>query len=567
MDDLKARPNQKVTRNLSIDDRFYLLLHKKIMNKTGSAKRRTKKYYKDQYKKTGMIPAPLLLVEKGIMDGRKCSGRPRSIDEQTKRRFIKMVKDSSDPSSQGFIFITRNARTIKNYHYWLEKELGKTISLPALRRCAKRENLKFYLEKEDDQGQPSEIHAFMPEPVFDLIQVDGCRFRYLKIRNEYGNWQGPQVIEVFDTGSRYLFILEFYFSESSLNAVDLFTRFLLSTPFPLKKIRFRPDQAKGFLNLKRPINALNLGHSTPGGFYFASDFARVRSPKDKAHLESSHRSLHNFEIRIIQAFEDRIVKTVPGYVFKQGRKERITVTFLDITLQELMNSALIREYRNEHNHTQHYFTENAKTSLWVPAQKFDDFLSNQADTLNFTPDQVQEYMKYGYRKIKATVSKKRTIRHGNRDYYVTSGADRFSKHKSTPVQISRYKDKLFIFERGEDGMLLGEALAKKPFDKPHEPEPSPVQPDELDTIIILLEKHNMTVDRPALIEVYHRGLTLARAEQVFHYNQSRYTDYIKKIKQPGTRKNQALFNAFLLDCQKSINTNHAATYASHGDIT
>lgn len=365
----------------------------------------------------------------------------------------------------------------------------------------------------------------------------------------------------------YLFTLEFYFTESSLNSVELFTRFLLSTPFPLQKIRFRPDQAKGFLNLKRPINALNLMHSTPEGFYLASDFARAYSPKDKAHLEFSHRSLHNFEIRIIKAFEDRIVKTVPGYVFKQGRKETITVTLLDITLQNLRNSNLIKEYRNEHNHTQHYFTETAEICSWVPAQKLDDFLSNQADTLNFAPDQVQEYVKYGYRKIKATVSKDRTIRHDNRDYYVTSGADRFSKHKSTPVQISRYKDKLFIFEQGEDGMLLGEALARKPFDKPPEPESAPVQPDELDTIIILLEKHNMAVDRPALIEIYHKGLTLARAEQVLQHNQSRYTDYIKKMNQPQTRKNQALFNAFILDCQKSINTNHVATYASHGDIT
>jgi hypothetical protein len=552
--------------DLRIDDRFHLLLHKKIMNKTGSAKRRSKKYYKDQYKKTGIIPAPLLLVEQGIMEGRKCSGRPRSINEQTKRRFIEMVKASCDPSPQGFIFITRRARTIKNYHYWLEQELGKTISLPALRRCAKREHLKFYLEKEDEQKQSPVIHAFKSVPVFALIQVDGCKFQYLRIRDEHGNWQKPQVIEIFDTGSRNMFILEFYFTESSLNSVDLFTRFLLSTPFPLKKIGIRPDRAKGFLNLKRPINAINLEYSKPQGFYLAPDFSRAHSPKDKAHLESSHRSLHNFEIRIIKAFEDRIVKTVTEYDFKRGRKEQITVTLLDITLQELRSSTMLSEYRNEHNHTQHYFTEDGVVRAWVPAQKFDDFLSNQAETLNFTPEQVQGYMKYGYRKIKATVSKNRTIRHDKRDYYVTSGADRFSKHKSTPVKISRYKDKLFIFEQGEDGILLGEAIAKKPFDRPPAPAPAPMPPDELDTIITLLEKHNMAVDRPALIEIYHKGLTLARAEQVLYHNQSRYADYMKKMNQPDDRKNQALFNAFMLDCQKSINTNHVATYASHGDI-
>jgi hypothetical protein len=29
-----------------------------------------------------------------------------------------------------------------------------------------------------------------------------------------------------------MFVLEFYFSETSLNALDLFTRFLLDVPFP-----------------------------------------------------------------------------------------------------------------------------------------------------------------------------------------------------------------------------------------------------------------------------------------------------------------------------------------------
>ncbi len=554
-------------KNLSLDDRFYLLLHKKIMNKTGSAKRRSKKYYKDQYRKTGIIPTPLLLVEKGIMDGRKCSGRPRSIDEQTKRRFIEMVKASCDPSSQGFIFITRKARTIKNYHYWLERELGKTISLPALRRCAQREGLKFYLEKEDFEENAPVKNAFKPVPVFGLIQVDGCNFRYLKIKNEAGHWQKPQVIETFDTGSRYMFELDAYFDESSLSSVDLFNRFLLSTPFPQKKVRFRPDNATGFVNLKRVINALNIKHSVPGGFYLAPDFSRVSAPRDKAHLESSHRSLHNFEIRIIKAFEDRIVKTVPGVIFNNKKKEKITVTLLDITLRDLRHSPLIKEYRHEHNHTKHYFSENGKISAWVPAQKLEEFLSRQADILTFSPDEVQEYMKYGYRKIKATVSNKRTIRHDNRIYCVTSGTDRFSRHKSTPVQISVYKGKLFIFERGEDGILLGEALATKPFDKPPDPKSVPVAPDELDMMIIFLEKHNMAVDRRVLIEAYHSGLTLARAQQVLHHNQSRYKNYMKKMRQPETQKKQAVFNAFMLDCRKLINTNHVATYASCGDLT
>jgi hypothetical protein len=556
------------SNNMTLDDEFNLLLYKKIMNKKGSAKRRTKKYYKDQYKKTGIIPGPLLLVKKGIMDGRRCSGRPRSLDEQTLKRFVEMVKASCDPSSNGFIFITQKARIIKNYHYWLEKELNHPISLDALRRCVKRENLKPYLNKPDFEDDVPEENYFSSEPVFDLIQMDGCEFQYLKIRNDNGYWQKPQVIEFYDTGSRYMFILDAYFSESSLNSVDLFTLFLLSTPFPEKRIRIRPDQAKGFLNLKRPMNALNLKHSTQDGFYMEPDFARIHSPKYKAHLESSHRSLHNFEIRIIKAFEDKIVKTVPGYIFKHNKKQKITVTYLDISLHDLKTSPLMEEYRHEHNSTRHYFSENGKVAAWVPDKKFADFFTTETDTLTFSPEQVKEYMKYGFPKIKATVSKKKTIRYDNQYYYVTIGADLFSSHKSTPVQISTYNDKLFIFEPKDDGILLGEALAQKPFEKPVKSSTEAGQPEvnELDQIIAFLEENSMVVDRPSLIEIYQKGLSPGVAKEIYRHNQKRYTTYVKKMRQPENIKGAALFNAFILDCQNHQRRIHMVPYASHGEI-
>jgi len=223
--------------------------------------------------------------------------------------------------SPGFIFITRKARTIKNYHYWLEKEFCRSISLQALRRLVKSENLKVYLEKPDTDEDIPVKHTFKSEPVFALIQIDGCRFRYIKIKNEDGNWQAPQAIEIFDTGSRYMFDLDAWFEETSMNSLELFTRFLQGTEFPLDTICIRPDNAKGFLNLKRPINALNTAHSTPGGFFMKSDFARMHSPKDKAHLESTHRSLHNFEIRVIKVFEDRIAKTVPTTIFRNHYRD------------------------------------------------------------------------------------------------------------------------------------------------------------------------------------------------------------------------------------------------------
>ena len=43
--------------------------------------------------------------------------------------------------------------------------------------------------------------------------------------------------------------------------------------------------------------------------------------------------------------------------------------------------------------------------------------------------------------------------------------------------------------------------------------------------------------------------------------------YMKKMNQPEKRKGMALFNAFILDCRKSVYRNHVASYASHGDLT
>lgn len=548
--------------HLPLDDQFLILLHKKIMNKTGSAKRRAKKYYIDQYRKTGLIPGPLLLAGRGILEGRKCSGRPRSLDTRVRERFIEMVKASVDPQREDFIFITRKARTVKNYHLWLEEEFNQSISLAALRRCVKAENLKLYLEKPDfDEEEETVKHCFNSEPVFDLIQVDGCAFRYLKIRDKNRMWRKPQVIEFYDTGSRHMFILDFYFSESSRNAVDLFTRFLLSTPFPEKKIRLRPDNAKGFLNLKRSINALNLKHSLPGRFYMEPDFSRVCAPKDKVHLESSHRSLHNFEIRIIKAFENRIVKTEPGYVFKNGKREKITVTLLDVGLEELRKHNIIETYRKEHNGLKHYFSENGRTTEWIPEQKLENYLS-EVSPIEFSSSDVKEFAKYGFRRIKATVSNRGTITFDNRKYYVAVGAENFSKHKSTKVYISCFADKLFIFEYKDDGLLLGEALSQKPFEKPVYLPKNKIESNEVELIAKFLEQQGMVIERVSLIEKKANGLTLAATKEIYNRNKRRYRNFLFKLNQPLEKIGTAMFNAFLLDCERHQRKTHVAPYAS-----
>lgn len=543
---------------LPMDDRFLILLHKKIMDKTGSAKRRAKKYYLDQYRKTGVIPKPLLLAGQGIMEGRKCSGRRRVLTEKIQKRFIEMVKASSDPLDDRFVFITRHGRTIKNYHAWLEQEFERSISLSALRRFARQANLKVYLEKPDFEQETDPGVCFKDEPVFDLIQMDGCKFRYFKIRSNDSAWAKPQVIEFFDTGSRNMFVLEGYFSESSLNSVDLFEKFLVSTPFPQKKIRLRPDNAKGFVNLKRPINELNIKFSLPGGFYLQPDFSRIHAPKDKAHLESSHRSIHHFEMRIIKHFEDRIAKTEPGYIYRNGKKEKITVTYLDIDLETLRQSGLLESYRRQHNEQKHYYSVNGKTSAWVPKEKFDAGLA-QYKRLRFSADDVRHFVKYGYDKIKATVSTKGIITFKKQTYHVAVGAQHFSRHKSTKVYISDLGDKLFIFEHKENGVLLGEALRREPYEKPIKQ--AVTEPNAVELISAYLQEKKMAVDRPRLIDIHLRGLTLETAKAIYRQNRKRYIAYAIKLRQPEAITGKALFNAFILDCERQLSHNPLVEYA------
>ena len=521
------------------------------MDKNGSAKRRAKKYYTDQYKRTGVIPKPLLLAGRGIMEGRKCSGRPPALSRDLKSRFIDMVKASCDANDPSFIYITRKARKITTYHRFLQEEFQRDVSIHALRRLVRREGLDLYLRQPDFDGNPVNRGYFNPEQVFDLIQVDGCKFQYLKIRDENKDWCKPQVIEFYDTGSRYMFVLECYFTETSLNAVDLFSRFLLDAPFPKKSIRLRPDRAKAFLNLKRPIHELNIKYSMPGGFYMDPDFSAARSPKHKVHLESSHRSLHDFEIRIINRFEDRIAKTEPGVIFKGNRKELITVTCLDICIQELRQSRMMELYRREHNVSSHRFSEGGKSQAWVPSQRLQGYLADQ-ETMVFDPAHMDTFIKYGFDKKKATVSKDKTIICNKQKYAVVVGAEKFSSYKSTSVKISHYRDKLYIFEDNKDGICLGEAVCQEPSQKPRsvtKKAEERLKKNEVEQIRGYLEDKQMSVDMKSLISYYQDGFTFSIAKAIFEANMDRYQQLAAKLQDPN-RAGFVRFNAFMIDVER-----------------
>jgi hypothetical protein len=281
------------------------------------------------------------------------------------------------------------------------------------------------------------------------------------------------------------------------------------------------------------------------------DFSGVRSPKHKVHLESSHRSLHNFEIRIIKKFEDRIVKTEPGLVFKGNKKEQITVTFLDITIEELRQSRMIELYKREHNDTPHRFSEGGKTQTWVPGQKLQAYLSGK-ETMEFNRDHMDSFMRYGFDKKKATVSTQKTITYDKQKYTVVVGAEKFSSYKSTTVKVSHYNNKLYIFEPKKDGVFLGEALCQGPSQKPEsaiKKAEKRLKKNEVEQIVGYLESREMSVDMNTLISCYQNGLTFNIAKEIFEENIVRYETLGAKLQDPK-RVGFVRFNAFLIDYKR-----------------
>jgi len=208
--------------------------------------------------------------------------------------------------------------------------------------------------------------------------------------------------------------------ESNETSVDAFFKFLKSTKFPQKKIQIRPDNSNGFLNLKRAIKEINLKYSLPDKFYFSADFAKIKNPKNKAHLESSHRRLHGFEDYIIDKLpKNKLIKRVPRTKInkKTGKQETITISRFDITIEQLRESKLIQCYMNEHNEKYRTFSVSGRQKKWAPKEKFESYISKVA-TFKFDESQIENFLKYGYRKYNATVAPNCRIRFNKCDYQV-----------------------------------------------------------------------------------------------------------------------------------------------------
>lgn len=442
-------------------ERFETLLHRKTLGKNGNTKRSMKAYYRKQYQATGKIPDALLPINQGDSKAaHRLRGLKSTLDEKIINRFIERVKNSANRDSNEFITVKQ--RKIAVYKWLLEKEFTTKIGEHQLRALVKRHQLTSYLKHKDEDTKEKRPEAWSAEPVGALVMMDGVNSHYFKILHD-GKYKKVTYIEFFDMGSRKLLAMHAYLSESSANSIDIFKRFLRGNTFVKAPMALRPDNAGGFVNLKRPMHELNTGsqwtkgYSNPGGFIFIDDYARAGEPQDKAHLESSHRSFHAYEMVIIDHFKDRIAGVDRAMTKVGNEMEEKDVYKLAISLDELNASGLTEQYMAQHNDFEHRFSENGLQKKWIPGERWNDYLSaNTGNTFSFAEADINACTRYGYDKDPATISKKGTITHQGKSYYVD---DRtlWSRQSSTDVTVSLIDGELALFTRERDGRYLGQA--------------------------------------------------------------------------------------------------------------
>jgi hypothetical protein len=519
---------------------FDELLHKKLIGKTEDQQKALRCYYRKKYKETGQIPEALITD-----NAMKLTGRKKATDDEAGQRFIEMVKASAADISDPY-FVPKRLRKIRNFRKLLEAELGRKIPKDFLYRLAKEQNLYEFLDKPDfdDKYVSTGKNHFRSVQVFDLIQIDGCVMKYLKIKNDSDEWASPAVISFMDTGSRFIFNMHLCFTESNQSSVEAFGEFMRSTLFPNKVIKLRPDNSGGFLNLKRPIHELNQKYSTLNGLLFDDDFARVLKAKDKIHLERSHKTLHNFEFFMIQEFTDRITLRQEGTKFFSGKMEKTVISHISITLSELKASGIIEKYRDNHNSTSHIFTDDGQRIRWTPQQKLDEFMYGVETTMISEKD-IQSLNVYGHRKNVISAPKARSFVYHGRQYFIHKEVSNFWQlRRMDKVRVSEDGDQLFIFEDRDNGTLILTAFATQ---SPVRSEKAVKEKDakkktqnQTDLITALLENNGMVLNKSRLLREFENGLTLEISEELVKQHTDKYSKYTGD-------KGFIAFNLFLAD--------------------
>ena len=216
-----------------------------------------------------------------------------------------------------------------------------------------------------------------------------------------------------------------------------------------------------------------------------------------------------------------------------------------------------QEYKRKHNENAHYFSERGQVSRFVPQNRFSDYMS-KVTTIKFNPKLINNFMRYGFDKIKAKIIKGKNIRYNNQDYYVVDSIYKFSTQVSTQVKISEVNDKLLIFEDKKDGIFLGEALptqSKTNSQSELTNSNKSIEVNEVEQMSTYLKSKGMAIKPITLIEEHNKGLTLQDAIKVYEINCKNYNKLAGQVNDKS-KLGFALFNAFIIDCGRYQRNNN-----------
>jgi hypothetical protein len=419
--------------------------------------------YKKHYEKTGEIHDAVLGIE--------TRGLETSLPHEIVVRLGEMLTNSIDPTHPEFR--KKRQRELTQFHLSLEREFNQAINIQKIYYLVRtNRRWKRILKTTDAELINNAVikppSFFTPEDPGSLVFLDGV-FGKFTINGEDGKPFRPSFLNIQDFGSRKILAGYFYTGETSANAVDIFIRFLISSPFVAKKMRFTPDQAGAFLNLKRVIPEINrLPQVRNSSFILVDDYAPPGTPKAKAPLESSHRAFQSYGAQIIQilvdAFPDREVVTYKAKQKKIGnRMEEELFPHLNVSLEELNTTkdpltglTIGQSYLKWHNERIHRFTEGEKVGVrWIPDSRWNPYLKAHSDNLIELHEQDLKICRlYGYDKEVRSITTDGIITINSTRYYVDDETI-WNKQASTKVVVSIINDvQLAIFENDKEGCFL-----------------------------------------------------------------------------------------------------------------
>ena len=416
----------------------------------------------------GTIPSRL----KAEGNPKSITGRKSTVPPEAVEWIIKKVHDWADDNAE--VLTATRRRTDFLLKTLLKKHLGIVLSEKQVFTIVKNHNLRQLMDKPQGTAgkKVGKKKGTYPRlPVNNLWLMDGCVPELLYIRGANGNYTKLTCIGIEDVGSRKLLGFREYYSESGSSSVNLFKQVMTenqfkkgtSEPQGLISPTLRPDKGSGFMTSMGAC-AFAIGKAYAEKYHFSIDFkeANAGSPTEKAHLESSWKSVHSTYVGLVQDYFTllgKVDKTPIVSNFKRGIE--MSALYLDITLEELRASCIGGEFMRLMNSRKRTFTEDNKTIDFVPDHRWARYLAglNNDDQIMPPPpdavfsadDEAMEILNvFGYAKHDANVKPDMTIQ-----YKVGYNVPRdlgFSVTRSTPVRVSEMPDgtgRLAIFTAKE----------------------------------------------------------------------------------------------------------------------